>query len=220
MKVHPSTRTLALMLVVALPSGAAASLRAEEPATAPAPAAAPAAATPAVPATPAAAPATKAGDPAAISPSDVDREQPNVSERRIVAYVASGVTAAALVAGVVFGVVAQTQFNCIQDVVACNKGLADPIVGDELFDARADVERFSVLADGSYLLAGVGAVVATAAYLRGFVFTGEDADAGTPAPVSRVQPLKPMPREVRTAAYISLGLWLLVAACGRSIAYF
>lgn len=38
--------------------------------------------------------------------------------------------------------------------------------------------------------------------------------------VRRLKPLEPIPREARTAAYISLGLWLLVAACGRSIAYF
>jgi hypothetical protein len=30
----------------------------------------------------------------------------------------------------------------------------------------------------------------------------------------------PMPRAARMAAYLSIGLWLIVAACGRSIAYF
>jgi hypothetical protein len=30
----------------------------------------------------------------------------------------------------------------------------------------------------------------------------------------------PMPKSVRAAAYVSLGVWIAVAACGRSIAYF
>ncbi len=38
--------------------------------------------------------------------------------------------------------------------------------------------------------------------------------------VNKLKPLKPMPRDVRMAGFISVGLWLLVAICGRTIAYF
>jgi hypothetical protein len=33
-------------------------------------------------------------------------------------------------------------------------------------------------------------------------------------------PLKPLPPQARTAGIVSLAIWLLIAACGRSIAYF
>jgi hypothetical protein len=36
----------------------------------------------------------------------------------------------------------------------------------------------------------------------------------------RLKPLKPLPQEARIAGIVSLAIWLLVAACGRSIAYF
>jgi len=38
--------------------------------------------------------------------------------------------------------------------------------------------------------------------------------------VANLSPLKPLPREARFAGIASLTIWLLVAACGRSIAYF
>jgi hypothetical protein len=38
--------------------------------------------------------------------------------------------------------------------------------------------------------------------------------------VARIGPLKPMPQQARAAGFVSLGIWFVVAACGRSIAYF
>jgi len=38
--------------------------------------------------------------------------------------------------------------------------------------------------------------------------------------VANLSPLKPLPSEARFAGIASLTIWLLVAACGRSIAYF
>ena len=38
--------------------------------------------------------------------------------------------------------------------------------------------------------------------------------------VRRMKPLKPPPKEARIAGFASLAIWLLVAICGRSIAYF
>ena len=38
--------------------------------------------------------------------------------------------------------------------------------------------------------------------------------------VMRIKPLKPMPQEARIAGFVSLAVWFVVAACGRSIAYF
>jgi hypothetical protein len=38
--------------------------------------------------------------------------------------------------------------------------------------------------------------------------------------VVNLPPAVPMPQRARVAAMLSLGLWLAVAACGRSIAYF
>ncbi len=36
----------------------------------------------------------------------------------------------------------------------------------------------------------------------------------------KLKPLKPLPQEARTAGLVSIAIWLLVAACGRTIAYF
>jgi len=38
--------------------------------------------------------------------------------------------------------------------------------------------------------------------------------------VETLPPGAAMPRAARTAGYLSLGMWIVVAACGRSIAYF
>ena len=38
--------------------------------------------------------------------------------------------------------------------------------------------------------------------------------------VKKIKPLKPLPSQARTAGILSLAIWLAVATCGRSIAYF
>jgi hypothetical protein len=110
-------------------------------------------------------------------------EEPSVDERRIVAFVASGVTVASLATGITMGVLAQQQFACAADIVACNKTLDDPVVGAELLDVRAEVEQKALFADMAFLFAGAAAVVATVGFLRGFVFVDEPA-----APVAAVVP--------------------------------
>jgi hypothetical protein len=174
----------ALSLLLALPVGA------QDPAPAPAPAEpAPAAPAPAAPA-PAPAPAPAAPAPAAPAAPDSaaaagvsgNPDEPSIGERRLVAYVATGVAVVSLGVGITFGVLAQQEYACIQDVVACNKGLDNKIVGEELFDARAEVEQKALIADMAYLFAAASAVVATVGYLRGFVFVDEETtDAGAPA---------------------------------------
>lgn len=114
-------------------------------------------------------------------------EEPSLEERRIVAYVATGVAAASLVTGITFGVLAQIEFDCAKDVVACNQGLQNKIVGEELFDVRAEIEQKALAADIAYLFAGAAAIVATVGYLRGFVFVEEDGATAFTAPAPTVQ---------------------------------
>lgn len=104
-------------------------------------------------------------------------DEPNVEERRLVAYVATGVAAASLAVGATVGFLAQQDYACLADVVACNATREDPITGTEFLDAVAEVEHKAVLADMMYVLAATSAVVAVTGYLRGFVFTGEQEDA-------------------------------------------
>jgi hypothetical protein len=105
----------------------------------------------------------------------VQAEEPTVEERRLVAYVATGVTVASLASGITFGILAQTEFNCAKDVINCNKTLQNKIVGTELFDVRREIEQKALAADMSYLFAVASAVVATAGYLAGFVFVDQTA---------------------------------------------
>lgn len=125
-----------------------------------------------------AAPTAAAPPPAAPAVSEKVAEEPSVEERRIVAFVSTGVAVASLATGVTMGVLAQVQFDCAKDILACNKTLQNPVVGDELFDVRSEVEQKAVFADMAYLFAGAAAVVATVGYLRGFVFVDEE---GAPA---------------------------------------
>jgi hypothetical protein len=120
-----------------------------------------------------AAPAPAAPAPeAAAAPARA--EEPSLEERRIVAFAATGVAVASLATGVTMGVLAQVQFDCAKDIIACNNGLQNKVVGEELFDVRAEVEQKALFADMAYLFAGAAAVVATVGYLRGFVFVDEE----------------------------------------------
>jgi hypothetical protein len=144
---------------------------AQAPATAPAETPAPAAEVPAGPA-----------------------EEPSLEERRLVAYIATGVSVIALATGATFGVLAQIEFDCAKDVIACNQDLNNKIVGEELFDVRAEIEQKALAADMAYLFAGAAAVVATVGYLRGFVFVEEDgATASLPAEPAPVRVVGVMP---------------------------
>jgi hypothetical protein len=127
--------------------------------------------------------------PAAPAPAAEARaEEPSLEERRIVAYAATGVAVASLATGITMGVLAQVQFDCAKDIIACNGGLQNKVVGEELFDVRAEIEQKALFADMAYLFAGAAAVVATVGYLRGFVFVDEE-----PAPVVGSLPMPAQP---------------------------
>jgi hypothetical protein len=116
--------------------------------------------------------------PAPAAPAAEARaEEPSLQERRIVAYVATGVAVASLATGITMGVLAQVQFDCAKDIIACNNGLRNKVVGEELFDVRAEIEQKALFADMAYLFASAAAVVATVGYLRGFVFVDEEPEA-------------------------------------------
>lgn len=144
------------------------------------------------------APAAQAPAPGAAAPVEpagevaASADEPSLEERRLVAYVASGVSVASLVTGITLGILAQTEFDCAKDVIACNAGLQNKIVGDELFDVRSEVEQKALAADMAYLFAAASAVVATVGYLRGFVFVEE-------GETMSALPAQPMPQPLRLA---------------------
>jgi hypothetical protein len=135
---------------------------------------------------PNAAPEAPSSSGTSAAPAD-SLEEATLAERRLVAFVAAGVSVASLAAGVTFGVLAQQQFACAQDILACNKTLEKPVVGEELFNLRAEIEQKALFADMAYLFAGASAVVAVVGFLRGFVFV----DEGQTAPVAAASPLAP-----------------------------
>jgi hypothetical protein len=114
----------------------------------------------------------------------------------LVAYVATGVAVASLATGITFGILAEQQHQCLVNVIACNKTLDNKIVGEELFDARADMEQKALIADMGFLFAAASATVATVGYLRGFVFTGEE----EPVPAAAVPPASPAEPAAEPAA--------------------
>lgn len=123
------------------------------------------------------------------------------------AFVASGVALASLATGVTMGVLAQQQFACADDIITCNGTLTNKVVGEELFDVRAEIEQKALFADMAYLFAGAATVVATVGFLRGFVFVDEPAAA----PVAMLStPLAPlavaMPSIVASAPAADLGV--------------
>jgi hypothetical protein len=106
--------------------------------------------------------------------AEEDDGDPSLLERRIVAFVASGVSVISLGVGGVFAGLAWQQNQCLQDVVECNKTLDDPIEGTEFLDAKTELEHKAVIADMAFLFAGAAALVAVTGFVRGFVFTGEE----------------------------------------------
>lgn len=161
---------LSCLLAVAVVGGAATSAAAQAPASQPA-AGAPAPAEP-------------------VAEVGASTDEPSLEERRLVAYVATGVSVASLITGITFGILAQTEFDCAKDVIACNGGLQNKIVGEELFDVRSEIEQKALAADMAYLFAAASAVVATVGYLRGFVFVEEGETTSALPPAALPQPLR------------------------------
>lgn len=100
--------------------------------------------------------------------------QPDVMERRLVAYVSTGVAAVALGTGITLGSLALSKYSCLNDVLACNEGLEQPIVGEGFLDQKAEVETLSLLADMAYVVAAAATIVAVTGYIRGYFLTDED----------------------------------------------
>lgn len=92
--------------------------------------------------------------------ASADDSKPMDTERLIVTSVAGVVAIAGLAAGATFGVMALNEYNCLSDVVACNKDLDEPIEGTAYLDAKESVERNALYADMGYLVAATAATVA------------------------------------------------------------
>lgn len=101
----------------------------------------------------------------------------DVMERRLVAYVASGVAVVALGTGITLGTLALSKYNCLADVVGCNAGLEQPILGEGFLEQKAEVETLSLLADMAYVVTAAATIVAVSGYIRGYFLTEEDGAA-------------------------------------------
>lgn len=135
------------------------------------------------------APAAPASAAPAVSVTDRP-EEPSLEERRIVAWVSSGVAVASLATGITMGLLANAQYACAADIQACNAGLQNKVVGEEMFDLRAEIEQKALFADMAFLFAGASAVVATVGFLRGYVFVDE-APGENASPVALSVPVSP-----------------------------
>lgn len=110
-------------------------------------------------------------------------ESDSLEERRLVAIVATGVAVASLATGVVFGLMAQDNFDCARDILACNASRDNKVVGTELFDLRSEIEQQALVADMGYLFAAASGVVATVGFIRSMPAVGEsDAPPAAAAP--------------------------------------
>ncbi|MDP2342202.1 MAG: hypothetical protein Q8O67_14695 [Deltaproteobacteria bacterium] len=103
-------------------------------------------------------------------------EMPSIDQRRMVGLVATGAAVVALTTGVVAGVLAQAQYDCVSDVVSCNKQRDDEIIGAELFAARTDFQTKALYADMGFVAAVVAGLVAVAS----FVAATEEPAVGAP----------------------------------------
>ncbi len=147
-------------------------------------------------------PTTTTPAPAVVTSTE-RAEEPSLEERRLVAYVSTGVAVVSLAAGITLGVLAKSQFDCAADILTCNAGLQNKVVGEELFDLRAEIEQKALFADMAFLFAGASAVVATVGYLRGFVFVDE-APGENAAPIALSVPVSPnTPATVASASVIA-----------------
>jgi hypothetical protein len=99
---------------------------------------------------------------------------PTVGQRRLIAYLSSGVAVAALATGVTFGILANNEYGCLADVLACNQTRDEPILGSAFLDKKAEVDTLSLFADMAYVVAVAATIVAVTGYIRGYWLTGEE----------------------------------------------
>ncbi|MFH1810342.1 MAG: hypothetical protein ABIJ09_16470 [Pseudomonadota bacterium] len=120
-----------------------------------------------------AAPPAETGTETAAAEAPVDSSAD--LERLIVTGVAGGVAVVGLGVGITFGVLALNDYNCLSDVVECNKTLDEPIIGDKYLDARAEVERKALYADMGFLVAATAATVAIVGAVEMLLGSGSEA---------------------------------------------
>lgn len=97
-----------------------------------------------------------------------------IAERRILAYASTAVAVLAFGAGGTIGYLARDQYDCLQNVLACNENLATPIEGTEYLDQVAEMEQKAVLADMMLVLGVASSVVAITNWVQGFLWTAEE----------------------------------------------
>jgi hypothetical protein len=149
---------------------------ASEPSSAPASEPAPAPQPPPPAPTPAEEPPAEEPPPAA-EPAVSSGDDPTVMERRLVAYVSSGVAVVALGTGIALGVIAADGFSCLENVEDCNaRDGMDPIEGEAFLEKKSEVESMALFADMAFVVAGAAAIVAVTGYIRGYWLTGEEND--------------------------------------------
>lgn len=138
---------------------------------------------PTEPTEPTAAPEEPAGDEDMGPPADASfpgaalqgsSGDPTVRQRRLIAYVSSGVAVAALATGVTLGVIANNEYSCLADVIACNEQRDEPILGSAYLDKKAEVDTLALFADMAYVVTAAATIVAVTGYIRGYWLTGEE----------------------------------------------
>ena len=106
-------------------------------------------------------------------------DEPSASESATIAWVFAGVTLASLAGGAYAGMEAQTQFDCLSDIVSCNEDRDTPIENEDYLKAKADLDRLVLLADMGYLTAVVTTTVTIAAVVKAMGGGNEPNEAGT-----------------------------------------
>ena len=120
--------------------------------------------------------------PAAAAPAPAptsEMDEPSASESATIAWIFAGVTLASVAGGVYAGLEAQTQFDCLSDIINCNEGRDTPIENEDYLKAKADLDRLVLLADMGYLTAVVTTTVTIAAVVK--AMSGDDPSETTAA---------------------------------------
>ncbi len=100
----------------------------------------------------------------------LEEEDPEIARRehRLVGWVSGGVAVAALTTGIIMGVIAKRDYDCLADIQACNAARDEPITGEDFLIQRGKVEERAVIADVAFLFAGASALVSGVSLARGY----------------------------------------------------
>ena len=122
-------------------------------------------------------------EPAAAAPVPVaDRDEPTAAESKTIAWVFAGITVASLAGGAYAGMEAQSQYDCLADVLTCNESRDSVIENEDYLKAKADLDRTVLLADMGFLTAVVTATVTVAAIVN--ALQGDDPEESETANVT------------------------------------